>query len=248
MDQLNELASKLTQAKAGYRQTVRETVTKAYEVAKSLMQDRRRWDEFCKDKWWQERKKPPTLGNQKDALRFVLRKLTGEGPSASKRANRFYLALAPLMEKGVPSSRVPEIVKKAGGWEKLAKKHKPSDENVEVLAPMSDGSEALTRPAHHVDKKTQPSKATHSSERTFPLRDLWNNEMEVGARVMAELSLPRGHDLTAAGEPPKIHFCIIESRHDPKNGLQVNVVHMAGSDAAAMRKGLAKARARSLDS
>jgi hypothetical protein len=127
---LEGLGSQLKSLEAGYRRRVQTTVSHICEIGREYENDGELWAALCQDEIWAKVKSPPTIDKPEKAMRFAFRLACGLDSAGTKRASFYHLAVAELLEQGVPATDLPGAIQQGGGLKALsksAKKEKPPD-------------------------------------------------------------------------------------------------------------------------
>lgn len=184
---LRSIRSAMSTIRAEYRAGLRLELAKVYRVARYLRRTPDAWAAFCEDRHWESSPNKPTDRDRSSALRYVLKRVVGGSEALkNKRVSKYFCALQPLLDMGVASARIPDVIKSRGGIEALARAH---------AAPRSSGSPGAARAGasaaaglvDEVDDAEVPSAEANATETTSIL------EVEVPRDVLLEaLSLQDG--------------------------------------------------------
>lgn len=104
-----------------HRKHLRKTLAIVYAVASGLRADNDSWLDFCRHESWGKFRGRPRDRDYDNALKYAIRFMVGFGEkSATKRASKYYRALAPFFEDEVSPKSISKRIKEAGGIERLA--------------------------------------------------------------------------------------------------------------------------------
>jgi hypothetical protein len=136
-------------ATGGFHNEMRRHMAVAYAVA--LQKSRQAWRSFIDDEFWQHRKRPPKMDDQREALLhvmvFVFKALDR---NSYKRASKYAAGLKQYWIDNVPAQKVEAKIKEDGGIEALyeasaANKPKKKPKPKQSLLKLCSASEALTK-------------------------------------------------------------------------------------------------------
>lgn len=119
---LKGVRSEMLRLLARTDQSLREQLGQVYAAAEYLRDDEDQWQTFCEQDEWLAFKGRPKVNSahRNDALRFAIRFAVGfDGVRATTAVHRYNAALKAWWSEGVPAAKIPHLLQKQGGIEKM---------------------------------------------------------------------------------------------------------------------------------
>jgi hypothetical protein len=108
-------------ATGGYHKEMRRHLGEAYAVACGLEKNRQAWRSFIKDEFWQRRKRPPKMDDQREPLLHVIVFVfEAIDRNTYKRASKYAAGLKQYWIDNVPAREVAAKIEEDGGIEALS--------------------------------------------------------------------------------------------------------------------------------
>ncbi len=144
---------KISAATGGYHQEMRRQLAVAYAVARALQKSRHEWRSFINDDFWQNRKRPLTMDDQREPLLHVLVFVfEANDRNVYKRAAKYAAGLKQYWRDNVSSRQIAAKIKEDGGIEALSqasaergpkKRQKPEQSSKLTFSASAAGTKAL---------------------------------------------------------------------------------------------------------
>jgi hypothetical protein len=113
--------AKISAATGGFHKEMRRHLAEAYAVARGLEKNRHAWRNFIDDEFWQQRKRPPKMDDQREPLLHVMVFVfEAIDRNIYKRASKYAAALKQYRIDNVPAQEVAAKIAEDGGIEALS--------------------------------------------------------------------------------------------------------------------------------
>jgi hypothetical protein len=114
--------AKISAATGGFHEEMRRHLAEAYAVACALEKNRQAWRSFIQDEFWQQRKRPPKMDDQREPLLHVIVFVFDAAIDRNryKRAAKYAAALKQYWIDNVPAREVAAKIEEDGGIEALS--------------------------------------------------------------------------------------------------------------------------------
>lgn len=160
IQRLTEIQQSMFALEKEHRAAICKQIVAVCDIARELKVNHYRWSQFIGADWGGLRR--PKLGDQKNALRHVLRWVCGPSLSGKQKSSFYYSAVGPLVKQGLKGEDLLKKLKKPG-LKMLARKHAEerkqrkagSEEIVYAFAPKKVGKRWHLPMAVEFDRKPE---------------------------------------------------------------------------------------------